>query len=327
MRLLFASILLLPSLLTVSLPAAPAPFTATAHARAEAASGFAIQGDAPDWLFLRDDVLHAAHGEFWKADPLLPATKAAIPIITKFRETLQASGVTLILAPVPSKAATYPDKFISGMAPDAVPSAAPFLEELKSTGTEIIDLETLFRAGRDQTTVFCASDSHWSPAGIRLAAQAIAAHLSFKPLSKPGIYETGQPEKFAITGDLTTSPGLKTAPKAEITLTKIGTRKGSGLTPVPAASTSPVILLGDSHTMVFTDGESLGMHTTGAGLRDHLQAQLGFPLIQLSSQNSGGTGARRILQQRLLANPAYLKDVKIIIWVFSLREFTLGKWR
>ena len=163
--------------------------------------------------------------------------------------------------------------------------------------------------------------------GIRLAAQAIAAHPSFKPLSKPGIYETGQPEKFAITGDLTTYPGLKTAPKAEITLTKIGTRKGSGLTPVPAASTSPVILLGDSHTMVFTDGESLGMHTTGAGLRDHLQAQLGFPLIQLSSQNSGGTGARRILQQRLLVNPAYLKDVKIIIWVFSLREFTLGKWR
>ena len=65
--------------------------------------------------------------------------------------------------------------------------------------------------------------------------------------------------------------------------------------------------MGDSHTMVFTDGASLGMHCQGAGLRDHLQAKLGFPLIQLSNQNSGGTGARRLFSQRLQANPAYLK--------------------
>lgn len=56
-------------------------------------------------------------------------------------------------------------------------------------------------------------------------------------------------------------------------------------------------------------------------------AAAGVTLIQFSNQNSGGTGTRRLLNQRLQANPAYLKDVKAVIWVFSIREFTMGKWR
>jgi len=305
--------------------AAEESFPALATARAEAAPGFALKGDAPGWLFLRDDLLHAGKGEFWKSTPS-PAA-AALPIITKFRETLAAAGITLILAPVPSKAAIYPDKLVAGTAPDAVPSGTPFLEQLKATGAVIVDLETVFRTGRDKTPVFCATDSHWSPAGLTLAAKALTAVPALSALAKPGPYVTSALENVKITGDLAASPGLESTPQEALSLTRTGTGATTAPVPVPAAASSPVILLGDSHTMVFSDGAPLGMHTQGAGLRDQLQALLGFPLVQLSNQNSGGTGARRLFNQRLLANPAYLKDVKVVIWVFSIREFTLGKWR
>lgn len=303
--------------------AQPDSFAAVAAARAEAASGFALKGDAPGWLFLRDDAAHAGKGEFWKAAP-----SPAVPVITKFRESLTAAGVTLILAPVPSKAVIYPDKLAAGTAPGAAGSSAPFLGELKATGATVVDLEAVFREARGRSTeVFCATDSHWSPAGLALAAKAMAAVPALAALAKPGPYVTGAPEKLAITGDLAASPGLENTPEEELTLTKIGTGSANAPSPVPAASASPVILMGDSHTMVFTDGASLGMHCQGAGLRDHLQALLGFPLVQLSNQNSGGTGARRLFNQRLQANPAWLKDVKVVVWVFSIREFSLGKWR
>lgn len=313
--------LLLP-VLTLPAPARAGDFATDAAARTTAATGFGLQGDAAGWLFLKDDVTHAGKGEFWKA----PASPA-IAIITKFRETLAAAGVTLILAPVPSKAAVYPDKLIAGAAPGAVPSSQPFLESLKATGAVVVDLETPFRAERDKTPVFCATDSHWSPAGITIAAKAIAAVPALAGLAKPGTYVAGAPEKLAITGDLSGAPGVANPGKENLELIKFGTASPDGPVPVPAATASPVILMGDSHTMVFTDGASLGMHCQGAGLRDHLQGLLGFPLVQLSNQNSGGTGARRLFSQRLLANPAYLKDVKAVVWVFSIREFTLGKWR
>ena len=298
-------------------------FTTAATKMAATGEGFALKGSTTGWLFLRDDVAHVGKADFRKAGP-----SPALPIIIKLRETLAAAGVTLILAPVPSKASVYPDKLFAGASPDALASSTPFLEELKTTGTTVIDLETLFRAKRAQVDVFCATDSHWSPAGAALAAQAIAATPVLAALAKPGPYVTSVAEKFTITGDLVASPGLESTPKEELTLTKVGTGPVIAPVPVPAATAgSPVILMGDSHTMVFTDGASLGMHCRGAGLRDHLQAALGFPLIQLSNQNSGGTGARRLLTQRLQADPAYLTDVKAIIWVFSIREFTMGKWR
>jgi alginate O-acetyltransferase complex protein AlgJ len=316
---------ILAALLALAAPcAAPAgqTFTAIATQMAAAGDGFALKGSAPGWLFLRDDVGHVGKGEFWKAAP-----SPAIPIITKFRETLAAAGVTLILAPVPSKAAVYPDKLFGGAYPGSMASSTPFLKELEATGATVVDLEPLFRAEREKGEIFCATDSHWSPGGAALAAHAITATPVLAALAKPGSYVTASPEKFTITGDLAASPGLEGTPKEELTLTKTGTGSATAPLPVPAATASPVILMGDSHTMVFTDGASLGMHCQGAGLRDHLQAKLGFPLIQLSNQNSGGTGARRLFSQRLQANPAYLKDVKAVIWVFSIREFTMGKWR
>jgi hypothetical protein len=59
---------------------------------------------------------------------------------------------------------------------------------------------------------------------------------------------------------------------------------------------SPVILLGDSHTLVFQAGGDL--HAKGAGLFDHLSAKLGFAVDLLGVRGSGVTPARIKLFQR-----------------------------
>ena len=86
---------------------------------------------------------------------------------------------------------------------------------------------------------------------------------------------------------------------------------------------SPILLLGDSHTLVFHAGED--MHGTGAGLADQLALELGFPVDVVGVRGSGATPARI----NLLRRKDNLAGKKLVIWCFSAREFTeaTGGWR
>ena len=81
---------------------------------------------------------------------------------------------------------------------------------------------------------------------------------------------------------------------------------------------SPVLLLGDSHALVFHSGEDL--FATGAGLPDKLALQLGFPVDLVAVRGSGGTAARLSLMRRR----DNLAGKRLVIWCFSFRELTEG---
>ena len=66
---------------------------------------------------------------------------------------------------------------------------------------------------------------------------------------------------------------------------------------------SPVVLLGDSHTLVFDTGED--MHTQGASLADHLLLELGFAVDLVGVRGSGGTAARINLLRRAQVTPEH----------------------
>jgi alginate O-acetyltransferase complex protein AlgJ len=85
---------------------------------------------------------------------------------------------------------------------------------------------------------------------------------------------------------------------------------------------SPIVLLGDSHTLVFHSGQEL--HGTGAGLADQLAAELGLAVDVVGVRGSGATPARVNLLRRAKADPAYLAGKKVVIWCFAAREFTEG---
>jgi alginate O-acetyltransferase complex protein AlgJ len=92
------------------------------------------------------------------------------------------------------------------------------------------------------------------------------------------------------------------------------------LNPVQLDRNSPILLMGDSHTLVFHEGGD--MHARGAGLPDQLAREFGTPIDLIGVRGSGATPARTTLMRRVRANPNYLKNKKLIIWCFSAREFT-----
>ena len=79
---------------------------------------------------------------------------------------------------------------------------------------------------------------------------------------------------------------------------------------------SPIVLLGDSHLLVFHIGTD--MHAIGAGLGDHLAARLGFPLDVVGVRGSGATASRMTLVRRR----DNLEGKRMIIWCLSARELT-----
>ncbi|MCA8944134.1 MAG: hypothetical protein KDB80_16335, partial [Planctomycetes bacterium] len=87
-----------------------------------------------------------------------------------------------------------------------------------------------------------------------------------------------------------------------------------GATPADDPS-SPILLVGDSHCLIFRDGGD--MHAKGAGLADHLAAQFGLPIQTVGVRGSGAT------QSRVSAFRSNAYDgKKLVIWCLSAREFT-----
>ncbi len=93
-----------------------------------------------------------------------------------------------------------------------------------------------------------------------------------------------------------------------------------------ADDASPVLLMGDSHCLVYHSGSD--MHAKGAGLFDHLTVQLGRPPALIAVRGSGSTSARVALYRKAKRSPEFLNSKKVIIWCFAAREFTQSEgWK
>ena len=129
-----------------------------------------------------------------------------------------------------------------------------------------------------------------------------------------------------IAGDLWRALADPSLSKENLPLRFVGTESDGTLTPFESDPTSPVVLLGDSHTLVFHSGGD--MHAEGAGLADQLALVLGFPVDLVGVRGSGATAARINLLRRGQQTPDYWANKRLVIWCFSSREFTESDgWR
>ena len=305
--------------------AARAEDAATAFREAcarKAADGDSLAVDGGDgWLFLRAELRHLGVGPFWgeaaaKVSRASAADKAdPLPAIVDFAGQLERLGIGLLVVPVPCKAAIYPEA-IGGPAAGRLDAAdREFYALLREKGFDVLDLTDAFLAEPAKPgapAVYCKTDSHWSPAGCELAAKLIGERIG-----KPAWLE-GDPDGFATTmeereivGDLTGGQGKETVPARVV-----ASADGRPL----EDPQSPVVLMGDSHCLVFHAGGDL--HGTGAGLADQLAKELGRPVDVIGARGSGATPERKRLARTARAEPAYLPDKKLVIWSFTAREFT-----
>ena len=296
--------------------------------------GQSVVEGADGWLFLKDELVHVSAGRFWGEDAVNVSRSKKkeyadpLPAIVSYSEALAAEGITLYLMPVPPKTLVYPDKLVGGTIPEGVEEEralyTEFYKQLSDNGVKVIDLLpelTLHSAEKD---VYCKTDTHFSGVGVALfaaeASKILRAESWYDSVPKEEFNKVDQ--NISIVGDLTQMLGKENGEDLPMSIV---TSKDSGAA-VASDEDSPVVLLGDSHTLVFSVGGDL--HAKGAGLFDHLSADFGFPLDLLGVRGSGITPARVKLFQRSKKNPDYLKGKKAVIWCFTAREFTgTGGWR
>ena len=301
------------------------------------------------WLFLKGELRHLAAGEFWgpAAEKVSVATQAdardPLAAILHYKEQLDKLGIELILVPVPPKSAVYPDMLSDAV---SVKEGAPFprvdaghlefFRLLAGKGVKVVDLVPEFAAHRadEKGPVYCKTDTHWSGLACILAARAVAAEFKDRPWMKdvPKARFESEEKTVAIRGDLVDAlkgqPGAKADPEPEKVLLRfVGTRGATALEPVKTDPASPVLLISDSHGLVFHIGEDL--FARGAGLPDQLAFELGFPVDVISSRGDGVTKVRIDLYQRAKSDPKWLAGKKAIVWCFSSRDFTqcTNGWR
>ena len=279
------------------------------------------------WLFFGGELRLLSLGHFW-GDNAAKVSRAhkpdladPVPAILDFHQQLKARGIELLVVPVPPKAAIYPEKIVAGFdvrTSDPSVYLRQFYKELTGAGIDVLDLTDLFIQNRDNPRgpVFCKTDSHWSGVGCALAGQAIAEKVRAK------IADAGTPANFVaewkdvqITGDLAgLLPKDATRPGPEKVALQNVSRKNGAIEP---DANSPLLLMGDSHTLVYHDFLS-----ERAGLVDQLALQLGFAPDLIGTRGSGATPVRINLYRHSSKDPAYLSKKKVVVWCFAAREFT-----
>lgn len=295
-----------------------------------------IQGK-DGWLFFGPELRSLSVGPFWGADAVKVsrASKAQnadpLPAILSFKAQLEKAGIELIMVPVPAKATIYPDMISDtvtveqGQAPARFDvSQQAFYKLLADKGITVIDLTPVFLEHRfdKEGYLFCQQDTHWTGRACELTANVIAEKIKDRAWLKnvkKHKYEA-QPQTVEITGDLWGMLGDKTLAKEKLPLTMVKERTAAGLVSPELDAKSPIIVLGDSHNLVFHDGAD--MLAQDAGFVDQFALKLGFPVDRVAVRGSGATPARMTLARLIRQQEGYMKGKKLLIWCFTAREFT-----
>jgi hypothetical protein len=281
------------------------------------------------WLFFGGELRLLSLGKFWGNDAAKvsrahkPELADPVPAILDFQQQLKARGIELLVVPVPPKASVYPEKIVPGFdvrAKDPAPVLHQFYDQLRAAGVDVLDLGKLFIQKRDDNRgpVFCKTDSHWSGFGCALAGEAIAEKVRPKLSSASAANDyAGEWKEAQINGDLDgllAKDGHKPGPEKIAIQTVSRKSNGAAVEPDP---NSPLLLLGDSHTLVFHE-----FLAERAGLVDQLALQLGFAPDLIGTRGSGATPVRINLYRHSAKNAGYLAKKKVVVWCFAAREFT-----
>lgn len=283
-----------------------------------------VRGDDPDWFFLTRELKHLQTGKFWEKawEDVAENQSDPVPSIVEFNDLLEAEGIRLLLVPVPAKGAIYPDKLLSGASVGDVEPISSFLERIREAGVSVLDLEPLLlnlrKADPDQK-LYCEQDAHFSPYTAERIAGWIIDELGLpEPELQP--FEKSSPESLTIVGDQVAGSEWEGQVSRETLMASHISRNGvQGVEPDDEGA---ILLLGDSHTLVFHEGTSGGMHAKGSGVFDHLSYKIGSPAALVGVRGSGLVQARKQLFYKAASTSEFWKSKKIVVWLFSVREFT-----
>lgn len=230
-------------------------------------------------------------------------TAPAVGVISDFAEQLKNAGIRLVVIPVPPKVLVRGKAL--GISPDEAKKMcagwSTIMGELASRGVQALDLLPDYDTAREPP--FCLRDTHWSGHGIEAAVVRLAAAIR---------------EDGVVTEQAALAPWRETSIHGDL-----GGEPENVKLRFPAegaTAKAPLLLLGDSHVLVFHQGGD--MHAAGAGLPEQVGVLLGVMPEVLGVRGSGATSSRMQLARRVRSEPGCLKEKKVVVWVFAGREFT-----
>jgi hypothetical protein len=275
------------------------------------------------WFFYKQGV------EYVTQHSAPPATSYDDPTaaICDFRDQLATRGIRLLVIPVPNKESVYPRQLSRRAAsfPTAVCGRTQsLLEDLQEAGVEMVNLFELFgqqkALGANGTgqRLYLAQDSHWSPAGLELAAQAAADRLLKQGWVQPGKtdYEI-VPFPLRRVGDVLR---MLDVPQIEhhvgmeqVCCYRVLDRQTRQ--PYRDQTNAQILVLGDSFLRIFQQDEPMA-----AGFIAHLASRLRQPVSSIVNDGGGST----LVRQDLFRRPELLQDKKVVIWEFVERDIRFG---
>jgi hypothetical protein len=325
------------------------------------------------WLFYRPDLRYlvepdrleaGASDSRWVQPPNRSTHRESVEeAILRFRDQLKERGITLVVMPVPGKPSVYPDQVTGRAAGREGQFRSPtlaLLDSLQRQGVATVDLFAAFQTaresgGRENTgPLYLARDTHWTPLGAEIAAQAVAAKLGEIHLP-PANRKEFHTQRVAVMRwgdilDMMQIPGLRGAFAAEPAqcvqvldpalgqlVPGVSDRPGTYCYPGQQAA---ILVLGDSFCRIYQypEPQSLGEmpagattgHTSDSGTKRLLPGSAGFishlalalksPVDAIVSDGGAATDVRR----KLSTNPEILEGKQAIIWEFVERDIALG---
>ena len=251
---------------------------------------------------------------------------AATRVILDVKAQLDAAGVELLLVTIPSKSVVFPEKVSPELEiPIPVPRFDPELqalyETLEAAGVEVLDLTRRFIRERfhPEGPLFCRTDRSWSGTGCTEAAAAIGEWVRER-----GWFDELTTEEFGAAWYSTTIEGnlATTGPpeREELRLRGIVRRTAEGpVSPAPSPA-SPIVLLGDGHSLVFHSG--VGFDIRGAGLPEQLAFELGLVVDLVADTNDPGAArGRQRLADRAETEAGFWASKRLVIWCLGSRSF------
>jgi hypothetical protein len=247
--------------------------------------------------------------------------------IITFRDQLAQRGIKLLIVPAPNKASIYPEMLTrraTGLQQPVNPKTIDIFSELRESGVDVFDLFRFFAEARkssspgDNTRYYLEQDSHWSPDGMHLAAQAVAKRiLDLGWVEKEQVKYQLKPTNIERYGDVLKMirvPKIESSFEPEILKCEqvIDSDTDKLYQDDP---NSQILVMGDSFLRIYSRDEP-----GSAGFIEHLACELGFPLT--SVVNDGG--ASTLVRQELSRRPALLRNKKLVIWEFVERDIRFG---
>lgn len=275
-----------------------------------------------DWLFYSGDYDYLVNpgflqeGRMHKRD-LGGAHPDPVLAIGKFAEELKKRDIRLILIPVPAKPFIYGDKLGASDRLGNNKSFAEFKKRIDALGVTVLDFTDDFISMRKNgVDSYLKTDTHWTPDAMRLAAKKTACAIDGDARDDG---EDGARKEITARGDIANMlklPDVDTIfPKQTVEIVQYD---------IVQDRNSDVLLLGDSFTNIFSlDVMGWG---TRAGFAETLAHELGRPIDIIARNDAGAHATRDVLSGEFLRGRDRLKDKKVVVWEFAIRELAVGDW-